>query len=70
MDCSLPGSYAHGITQARILEQVPFPSRGDLPNSEIKPVSPTLQMQTENENPLTVQVWGLRGLSRVLSWVK
>ena len=33
----------HGILQARILEWVPFPSPGDLPNPEIEPTSPTLQ---------------------------
>ena len=31
----------HGILQARILEL--FPSPGDLPNSGVKPRSPTLQ---------------------------
>ena len=39
MDCSLPRSSVHGIFQARILEPVPFPSLGDLPNPGIKPVS-------------------------------
>ena len=43
MDSSLPGSSVHGIFQARILEWEPFPSPGDLPNSGIKPGSPTLQ---------------------------
>ena len=40
IDCSLPGSSVHGIFQARILEWLPFPSPGDLPNSgKIKPTS-------------------------------
>ena len=39
MDCTPPGSYVHGIFQARILE-LPFPSSGDLPNPGIKPASP------------------------------
>ena len=39
MDCSLPGSSAHGIFQARILSGVPFPTPGDLPNPEIEPAS-------------------------------
>ena len=39
MDCSLPGSYVHGILQARILECFPFPSPGDLPDLEIEPES-------------------------------
>ena len=39
MDCSPPGSSAHGISQARILSGVPFPPAGDLPNPGIKPRS-------------------------------
>ena len=38
-----PGSPVHGIFQARILEWLPFPSPGDLPNPGIKPRSPALQ---------------------------
>ena len=41
MDCRPPGSSVHGISQAKILEQV-FPSPGDLPDPEIEPTSPTL----------------------------
>ena len=37
MDCGLPGSSAHGILQARILEWVVMPSSKDLPNPGIKP---------------------------------
>ena len=36
MDCGLPGSSVHGILQARILEWLPCPSPGDLPNQGIK----------------------------------
>ena len=43
MDCSLPGSSVHGISQARILERLPFPSRGNLPDPGIKPESSALQ---------------------------
>ena len=43
VDCSPPGSSIHGIHQARILEWLPFPSPGDLPNPGIEPRSPTLQ---------------------------
>ena len=44
MDCSLPGSFVHGILQTRILEWVAIPlSRGDLPNPGIELVSPALQ---------------------------
>ena len=45
MDCSLPGSSVHGISQARILEWVPFPAPEELPDPGIiavSPVSPTL----------------------------
>ena len=44
MGCSLPGSSVHGIFQARILEWVAIPSSGDLPDPEIKPGSPALQV--------------------------
>ena len=43
MDCSPPGSSVHGISQARILEWLTFPSPGDLPDPRIKPGSPALQ---------------------------
>ena len=46
MDCSLLGSSVHGIFQARILEWLPFPPPGDVPQPEIEPVSsasPALQ---------------------------
>ena len=33
-----PGSSVHGILQARILEWLPFPSPGDLPDPGIKPM--------------------------------
>ena len=45
MDCRPPGTSAHGILQARILEW-PFPSPGDLPNPGIERGSPTLQADT------------------------
>ena len=41
----------HGILQARILEWVPFPSPGDLPNPGIKPRSPTLQKDSLPAEP-------------------
>jgi len=43
MDCSLPGSSIHGISQARIMEQVAIPSADDLPNPGIERRSPVLQ---------------------------
>ena len=42
MDCSPPGSSVHGISQARILEWVAFPSSGDLPDARINPTSSEL----------------------------
>ena len=42
MACNLPGSSAHGISQARVLECLPFPSPGDLPDPGIEPESPAL----------------------------
>ena len=38
-----PRDSVHGILQARILEWVPIPSSGDLPNPGIEPESPALQ---------------------------
>ena len=42
MDCTLPGSSVCGIFQARILEWLPFPPPGDLPDPGIEPGSPVL----------------------------
>ena len=42
MDCSLPGSFVHGIFQARILEYwsgLPFPVLGDLSDAGLEPTS-------------------------------
>ena len=48
----VPTDYTvHGILQARILEWVPFPSPGDLPNPEIKPRSPTLRVDSLPAEP-------------------
>ena len=43
MDCSTPSSSFRGILQARILEWLPFPSPGDLPDPGIECGSPALQ---------------------------
>ena len=37
MDCSLPGSFVHGILQARYWSELPFSVPGDLPNPGIEP---------------------------------
>ena len=46
MDCSPPGSSVRGTFQASILEWLPFPPPGDLPNSGIKPMSPAWQVNS------------------------
>ena len=51
VDCSPPGSSVHGILQARILERLPFPSPGDLPNPGIEPESPALQADALSSEP-------------------
>ena len=44
MNCSPPGSSVHGILQARILvlDELPFPIPGHIPDSGIKPLTPAL----------------------------
>ena len=37
MNCSLPASFVHGFLQATVLELVPCPPVGNLPNSGIEP---------------------------------
>ena len=51
MDSSSPGSSVHGILQARILEWLPFPSPGDLPNSGVERWSPALQADSLPSEP-------------------
>ena len=42
VDCSLPGSSVHGISQARILEWVAISYSRDLPDPGVKPKSPAV----------------------------
>ena len=42
MGYSPPGSSVHGISQARILGELPFPSPGGLPDPGIEPTFPAL----------------------------
>ena len=51
LDCSPSDSSVHGILQARILERLPFPSSGDLPDPEIEPRSPVLQADSLPSEP-------------------
>ena len=49
MDCSLLHSFVHGIFQARILEWLPFPPLGDLPNPGIEPKAPeSFELQVDS----------------------
>ena len=43
VDCSRAASSVHATSQARMLEWLPFPTPGDLPNPGIEPASPVLQ---------------------------
>ena len=53
MDCSLPGSFVHGIPQVRILEwkNIGSPLPGDLPDAGIKPRSPAFQADSLLSEP-------------------
>ena len=42
MDCCLPGSSVHEISQAEYWSELPFPPPGHLPNLGINTVSPEL----------------------------
>ena len=42
MDCNLPGSLIHGISQQEYWSGLPFPSPGDLSETRIEPESPEL----------------------------
>ena len=52
MDCRPPGSSVHGIVQARILERVPFPSPGNLPDPGIEFTSLFLLHWQVDSSPL------------------
>ena len=51
MDHSPPGSFVHGILQARILEWAATSPPGDLPNPGVKPRSPALQVDSLPSEP-------------------
>ena len=51
MDSNPPGSFVHGISQARILEWIVIPSPGDLPNPGVKLKSPALQADSLLSEP-------------------
>ena len=51
MDCSPPGSSAHGSYRHEDWSGLPFPSPGDLPDPGIKPGSPTFQADALTSEP-------------------
>ena len=51
MDCSLPDSSVHEISQARILEWVVIPFSRDLSDAGIEPGSPALQADSLPPEP-------------------
>ena len=51
MDCNPPGFSVHGISEARILEWVAFPSPEDLLNPGIEPGSPALHTESLPSEP-------------------
>ena len=51
MDCSPPGFSCPRILPARILEWIPFPSPGFLPNPGIEPRYPTLKADSSVSQP-------------------
>ena len=51
MDCSLPGFSVHEVFRARILEWLPFPSPGNLPDPGIQLRSLTLQADSLPSEP-------------------
>ena len=69
----------HGILQARILEWVAFPFSGYLPDTEIEPRSPALQVDSLPAEPqgkpkntglgsLTLLQWIFPGLANESPW--
>ena len=66
MHCSPPGSFVHGVLQARMLEWVPCLPPGDLPNPGIKPMSPALKADSLPPGA----TWGVLSFvySCIISW--
>ena len=66
---SPPGSSVLGISQAKILEWVAFPSPGDLPDPGIKPVFPALADGFfTTEPPGTPPGWNMEQLNQKREW--
>ena len=63
MDYSPPGSSVHGILRQEYWSGLTVPSARDLPNTEIEPGSPVLQVDSlpsEPPNILTTRKWSFR----------
>ena len=61
MDYSPPGSSVHETLQATILEGLPFPSAGDLPDPGMEPGSPVLQADSLPSEPPGKLITGFEG---------
>ena len=61
MDFCPSGSYVRGITQARILSWLPFPSPEDFPNPGIEPAFPVWQADSLPLSLLGSQLIGCMG---------
>ena len=74
VDSNPPDFSVHGILQARILEWVPCPPPGDLPNPGIEPRSPALQADTLSMSVLIIHLetmgWGVAGTTVRSSWAR
>ena len=63
MDCSLPASFVHGISQAKILEWIAISFSRDRPHPVTEPASPVLQNVSYTEGGFfTAQPPGKAGL--------
>ena len=54
MDCSLPGSSVHGVSQARILEWIPIPFSCGFSDAGLEPESPALQADSLSSEPQAI----------------
>ena len=69
-DCSPPSSSVQEILQARILEWVPFPSSGDLPNPGLEPESPALADGFFTTEPPGKSINNFLSIAALLHWEK
>ena len=58
MGYSLPGSSVHEFSRQEYWSGLPFPSPEDLPDPEIKPRSPALQVDTLPSEPQAQRTLG------------